>query len=645
MTTEIPVWTGLTCVIISGVTTYYLRDYYIAYLSTIALTIVFVGFSSAQLRSYYVDTNILPYSFGPAVIQGRIAQATPTEKGVKIVLDNLQIARLRADHVPSTLRLHVNSTKNQVRTGQWVKARAMLKPPPQPSSPDGFDYQRHAYFQKIGAIGFSYGAVTILKETPGGFLSLFDDLRLSIQERISQTFHEDDDKDIKALAIAFLTGNKNVIDEATHETVRISGLAHLLAISGLHIGLVSSIAFFSIRLILAYIPNMALRYPIKKWAAVGAILAALFFTLLTGASVPTVRAFIMCAVVFSGILLDRKAISLRTVALAAIVILLTYPESLLGASFQLSFAAVTALVAFYENRKTDFNSFAPVRYVKEIFNSSLIASGATMPFAAYHFHRIALWGIGANLLAIPITVFWVMPFGLLSLALMPIGFEYFPLMVMGWGIESLLWVAQQTAELPFAQLSIEAISTGSLILITLGGIIVCFMTGPLRHTGIAVLMIGLSFNLFNQTPDILINGDGKLSAIHQENGHVLMSQMRNSSYTRNNWLKRWGEMDTAAQTYDQLLDCDQQGCRYLHKSTQQVIFNRQSLALREDCQNADLLITPLNSPLNCPKPHHIIDAHDLKTKGAHAIYFNEGDIHIVSVKDKRGQRPWTVYGD
>ncbi len=644
MTTEIPVWMGLTCLAISGVTTYYLRHYYIVFLSSLIVTIVFAGFSCAQLRTYYVATNILPYSFGPAGIQGRIVKASPSAKGIKLTLDNLQISRLRANHVPTRLRLHVNTTKSQVKVGQWVKARAMLKPPPAPSSPGGFDFQRHAYFQQIGAIGFSYGGIEIIEKNQPSFLHLFDELRSLIQVRIQSAF-DDDHKVVESLAIAFLTGNKQVIDEETHEAVRAAGLAHLLAISGLHIGLVSTIVFFVIRFTLAHIPYLALRYPIKKWAAFGAIFGALFFTLLTGASVPTIRAFIMCTIVLTGVLLDRKAISLRTVAWAAIVILMFFPESLLGASFQLSFAAVIALVAFYENRRIDYDRHASIRYVREILNSSLIASCATMPFAAYHFNRITLWGIGANLLAIPLTVFWIMPLGLLSLALMPFGLESYAFKIMGWGIDALLWVAKTTAALPYAQVSIPAIPTSSLIIMTLGGLMICFIRSNWRYSGAGLISLALILSLTTPKPDILILPDGKLSALYNQNNNTIaMSQLRHSSYVRDNWVRRWGEEGQPLQSFDQKLACDQQGCSFTHKTGKRIVFNKQAMALEEDCLQANLLITPLTSPTSCVGPDSLIDAHDLNTKGAHAVYVDENDIHIVSVKDQRGQRPWTVYG-
>jgi len=647
ITTELPTWIGLTCLFISGLTTYYLRDYYIVFLSTLSLTIIFVGFSSAQLRTLSVDTKVLPYSVGATQIQGRIAKIIPEEKGIKLILDNLQISRLRADHIPSRVRLHVNGSVSTLKAGQWIKTRAVLKPLPQPVSPHAFDFQRYAYFNGIGAIGFIYGELEILKDTEGGQYDLFAELRQSVQNRLTEFFHKPKDKNILSLATTFLTGSKGLINEETMENVRKAGLAHLLAISGLHIGLVCALFFFCIRFLLSLIPSLALRYPTKKWAAVFAIAATLCFTLLTGASVPTIRAFIMSTIVLVGVLLDRKAISLRSVAWAAIFILILFPESLMGASFQLSFAAVTALIAFYEHRKPNPNRPKIIGYISGIFSSSLIATCATTPFAAYHFNRVAIWGIGANLLAIPLTVFLIMPFGLAALILMPFHLEAFPLWIMGNGISALLWVANETAGLPFAQINISALNDLSLILLTLAGLCLCLLKSKIRFPAFAIAsLIAFIITYNNKQPDILISGDGRISAIQTENGEVVVSQLRRAAYTRENWLRRWGKDENQLNSFEQQLACDRQGCLLRNRNGYQIIFNRQSMALGEDCQRADILITPQYSPAACTEPKIIIDRYSLKHNGAHAIHIaTTGKIEIETSRDVRGQRPWTIYGN
>ncbi len=646
MTTEIPVWSGCICLVISGLTTYYLRKHYIVFLSTLALTIIFVGFSCAQLRSAYLHTKMLPHSVGPTQIQGRIVQLRETSKGYKIDLEDLQIARLRADFVPNAVRLHVSAHDLSLKTGQWVKAYAKLKPPSAPVSPGGFDFQRHAYFQGIGAIGFVYGSLDLLPQQARKDFSFFEQLRRNIQKRIKDVFPAPHQTDQRNLAIAFLTGNKSMISEETHESVRAAGLAHLLAISGLHIGLISLITFTTVRFFMALSPYMALNLPIKKMAAVAALIAALFFTLLTGASIPTVRALMMCAVVLLGVMADRKALSLRTVAWAAIALLLTYPESLLSPSFQLSFAAVTALVAYFEERNTQSASHSVSGYFRGIFLSSLIASLATLPFAAFHFNRIALYGVGANLVAIPLTVFWVMPMGLLSFLLMPLGWESFALHPMGWGINLLLALARWTQDLPYAQLFIPAMPTLSLGLICLGGLSLCLLRGHIRFNGLVFISLAMGWHHLVPQSDILLSSTGSFQAVRLNAVELSFSNLRNASFIRENWTKQWGGENDQAQPFDKIMACDQQGCLYEHQKSQlRVIFNRKPLSLNEDCLKADILITSQNSPIICEYPELILGKEAFKKNGAHALYLGKGGIRIDTDRAHRGKRPWTIYGE
>ncbi|MBC6417251.1 MAG: ComEC/Rec2 family competence protein, partial [Rhodospirillales bacterium] len=260
--------------------------------------------------------------------------------------------------------------------------------------------------------------------------------------------------------------------EALQEAYRRPGLAHLLAISGLHVGLIATIFFFSLRALLALSPSLALNWPIKKIAALVTAVLLPFYLPMVGASVPTQRACLMTLVVLAAVLLDRRAISMRLVAVAALVVLALAPESLLTASFQLSFAAVTALVAAYEVwqlRRPGWKGGAGLRsrlllYFLGVLASSMIATLSTAPFAAYHFHRLALYGLAANLLAVPLTAFWIMPFCLLSYLLLPLGLEQFALTPLGWGLEVLNTTAQGFSALPGATLNLPAMPLWGLVL-------------------------------------------------------------------------------------------------------------------------------------------------------------------------------------
>lgn len=641
MTSEPPITITLTTLFISALSTYYLRHYYKVFVSSLLITIILIGFLAAQIRTSILDTSVLPHPVVSTSIQGRIAEILPGYNATKIVLENIQAARINANHVPTRLRLHLKRTNLNLSEGQWIRTRASLKPVPTPTHPKGYDLQRHMYFKQIGAIGFATGGIIVLEDTPTAQSGYFSQARLHIQNSIQKALSTPAEQ---GMAIALLTGNRGFLSEDTKEAVRAAGLAHLLAISGLHIGLVCTITFVTLRFILALIPGLALRYPIKKWAAGLAILSTLYFTLLTGASIPTQRAFVMTSIFLIGIMLDRRAISLRSVAWAAIIILLIFPESLVGASFQLSFAAVTALVAAYEvlsTRAPDENRI--VRYMKGVIATSAIASLATTPFAAALFNRVAVYALGANLLAVPLTVFWIMPAGMVALLTMPFGGEGLALLLMGWGISLLLWVSDFFAQLPHAHLVVPHIPTATVVCFTFGALILLLSRFQTRLLPTALGVVSLFLIIQTPQPDMLISDSSQIEALRSDEGDVLVSNLRRASYVREKWLSRWGEADDTAKTMTAAIPCDQNGCLYRHKEGINIVINRHNMALAEDCRRADLLITPNSDPINCLSPQYRITAYDLNHNGAHAVYITPDHIQIDTVRKQRGQRPWTVY--
>ena len=289
------------------------------------------------------------------------------------------------------------------------------------------------------------------------------------------------DGDTGAVAAALIMGQRGSISEETLTAMRDAGLAHLLAISGLHMGLVAGLLFFTVRGSLALVAPLTLQRPIKKWAALAALVGVFGYLLLAGAPVPTQRAFVMTGLVLVGVMLDRTAISLRLVAWAAAVVLLLRPESIVGASFQMSFAAVLALVAFYEvagaKMRVWFGGAGTLRrlalYVAGVGFTTLIAGLATLPFAIHQFNRVAVFGMAANLVAVPLTGLWIMPWAVLALVLMPVGLEAAALVPMGWGVDGMLAVAQTVAAWPGAAISVRAMPMAGLAAIVLGAAFGC----------------------------------------------------------------------------------------------------------------------------------------------------------------------------
>ena len=318
--------------------------------ATLFLLCVAAGFAVAQAQALMLATRSLSRPVGPAMLQARVTDIERFPDGQRLTLDQLAVAGLAAAETPERVRLRLRGSQPAIRPGEEIRLRAMLMPPPPPAVPRGYDFQRQAYFDGFGAVGYSVGRANILSpattQASGheGIGLSFARLRFIVGERV----HAHLDGATGAVTTALLTGEQRAIPEVTMQAIRDSGLAHLLSISGLHIGLVAGMVFVVVRSGLALFPWITLRFPIKKWAAVASVLAAGAYNLLADAPVPSQRSFLMIAVVLLAVLVDRQGISMRLVAFAALVILLTQPEAMLGPSFQMSFAAVVALIATYE---------------------------------------------------------------------------------------------------------------------------------------------------------------------------------------------------------------------------------------------------------------------------------------------------------
>ena len=295
------------------------------------------------------------------------------------------------------------------------------------------------------------------------------------------------------MAAALVAGVRAGIDQATWRAMQISGLAHILSVSGLHMVMVAGSVFAACRWLLALFPPLALRFPVKKLAAAVALLAAAFYLLLSGASVPAQRSFLMTAVALLAVIVDRNPFSLRLLAWAAVVVLLLRPESVLGASFQLSFAAVLALMVVFEawQRPSARTRSARARagwrawrYLLGVSATTLVAGAATTPFAAFHFQTIPTYGMLANLVAVPLTTFLVMPAGMIGLLLMPLGLEGPLFHVMAWGCEGVLWIARASLR-PAGRLGAGASMAGqALALLAFGGLWLALWQRPWRWLGL-----------------------------------------------------------------------------------------------------------------------------------------------------------------
>ena len=533
-------------------------------------------------------------------------------------------------------------------------ALASLRPPPAPAEPGAWDFGRQAWFQRIGAVGFIYGAPTPMippDGEAGGLLSWLSQIRHWVSARILAHTSPS----AGPFAAALLTGDRSAIEKTALKAMRDSGLAHLLAISGLHVGLIAGFIFFATRGLLALIEPVALRAPIKKWAAACALLGAAAYLLLSGMSVPTQRAFVMVGVVLVAIMLDRASLSMRLIAWAALLALAIAPESMLGPSFQMSFAAATALIATYEAARGLFARMAargglvlrPVVYAAGVTLTSLVAGIATGPFAVYHFNRIADYGLLANLGAVPITGFWIMPWGLVALILMPLGLEGIALAPMGWGIDAVVWIARQVAAQPGAVSLVPAMATAALLAISVGGLWLCLWRSRWRFLGIVVIGGGIVLAGLERRPDVLVNGDAKVMATRGEDGRLWISTRQRGRFVSDVWLRRDGQAE--APTWPRGgksapaagIRCDTLGC-IQRRGDRTIAFVRDPRAFEEDCSRADVVVSAVPAWDLCEGPETVVDRFDLWRGGSHAVWLDGDRARVESVARARGERPWTA---
>jgi competence protein ComEC len=648
-------WIGGAAVFLSLTAAVLLRARLLPLLAALAALSISIGFSAAQLRTASVAAPTLQKRFGPAEINGRIVSVERLKTGRRLVLDRLSVGRLPTDRTPARIRVVDRKGTPALRPGDQVRLRAVLLPSPRPIAPGAFDFARRDYFRRIGATGYVVAPPEKQLRRgagKGGFALALERLRQTIAGRITAGLPGA----AGGVAAALLTGDRGGIPKETLTALRDSGLAHLLAISGLHLSLVAAILFFGIRAGLALWPPIALNRPIKKWAALAALAGAFGYLLLTGATVPTQRAFIMLAIVLLGVLVDRIAISMRLVAWAAVAVLLIAPESLLSVSFQMSFAAVVALVAVYEALREHAPGWRSdprwwrraMLYVGAVALTTFVAGTATGPFAVFHFNRLALYGVAANLVAVPVTAFWIMPWGLVALLLMPFGLEQLALVPMGWGLDLMIGAADGVAAWPGAVTLLPAMPSWGLVAVAFGGLWLALWRSAWRLAGIALIAVGLASGLFTRTPDVLVSEAGRLLAVKAPDGALILSSRRFARFQGSAWLRQagqpatrdWPDAAKAAGSPTPWLACDALGCIYRAKG-QVVALVRDERAFGEDCRRATVVVSLQPLAGRCPSARRRLDRFDLWRAGTHAIYLSPGAVRIETVRGAQGERPWT----
>jgi len=613
----------------------------IAFLAA-GIAVVLLGLVVGSLRTALVHAPVLDFRYyGP--VEARIVKIDRSASdAVRLTLDRVRLERVAPARIPERVRvsLHGNQGFLDPAPGQVVAMTAFLSGPEGPVEPGGFDFRRMAWFDRIGAVGYTRAPALMLAPAEARGDILIGRMRARISAWVQQNLPGE----AGAFAATITTGDRSTMPRDTVDALRQSNLAHLLAISGLHMGLLTGFVFTALRYLLALVPGLADRIAIRKVAAVVALQAGAFYLALSGGNVATERAFIMVAVMFGAVLMDRRALTLRAVAIAALVILVSQPESLAEPGFQMSFAATTALVAVFGALR-DWPGWRPPRLLQGplgVVISSAVAGFATAPFAAAHFNMVSHFGLLANLAAVPVMGALVMPLAVLAAVLAPVGLGGLALGLMRYPIEWILGVARFVSGLDGAVGHVPSPGPWVLPLIAFGGLGLVLLTGRARLVGVLPLALAAVLWIEVERPAGLVAPSGGLVGVMTEAGRVL-SKPRGDGFAATVWLENDGDAGTQALAHARRGFSGVAGAREIEIAGHRLVHLTGRGArdrVAEACETADLVVLSMYAE-SVPEGCALYDEARLTRSGALALYPAAAGLRIVSVSQASGARPWT----
>ena len=553
---ELSIWWTLGVIELLIILTWLNRFHPERLLCIAIVSLITAGFTNAQLQAVYISKVPMVSSPQTLYLKGRVAEVDYNTKG-NVRLRMYDVSDFDDQPLPGKYKITLMSKQTPVVEGDCVEMVAKIMPPFPTSTIRGYQYDRRIFFEGIKGTGYAISrGIKLDCPTPASlgraYTAGVEHLRDDIVKRIKSVLPADE----AAIAAAIIAGDRGHMSQQLIRNYQDSGLAHFLSISGLHMSMLAGLMFFLIRLVIALIPPLALRYDSKIISAWSAIFISAVYLVISGATVPTQRAFIMTFIVLLGVLFSRRAISMLTISWAAMIVLILAPDALVGASFQMSFAAVVALIAFYERFAAPLHHFLNggmverrisvakrlprliFAYIVGILVSDFIASAATLPFSIYHFNRIALYTTLGNLLAGPVIGLLIMPFVLIVLLLMPFGLDYWPLKILGFGIGLANDITAYVASLPGAGMALLGMPMWGLILISLGGLWLCLWQKTWRMLGWIGIVAG-SLSMFSiSVPDVLVDNSGKAVAVKDEQGNMIVLPSRGKNFVKSIWQEK-----------------------------------------------------------------------------------------------------------
>ncbi|HEY6434943.1 MAG TPA: ComEC/Rec2 family competence protein [Acetobacteraceae bacterium] len=643
LTFEPPAWAGAAIAVTAALATWFAPAWGRMLLAPVVAASL--GFAAAQLATARAPP-LEPLPRQAVQVSGIVRSVEMLPEGRRITLEQVHLQPGGALRRAVRVRLR-NQDPVPIEAGDSIGVRALVQAPSPPAYPGAWDLQRDAFYSGLAGYGFALGTSELIARHPAaGFAGWIQALR----ETIARHYQAVLPGAPGAVGATLLTGVPSSIPEADREAFRASGLAHLLAVAGLHIGIVMGLAFGTTRLVLVLWERTALHWPTRQIAAVVALVAGGLYMVLTGMHVPIIRSFAMAGLFTLAVLTGRRVISLRGLAVAAAALILIEPQQVPGVSFQMSFSAVLALIAGYEVLRPRLHALygdgarwrRGLLHLAALALTSALAGTASAPFGAYHFGRIQLYFIPANMIAVPLTALWVMPAGLIGLLLMPLGLDRLALVPMGWGLDAILFVARITAALPWATLDVPHMPAWGLALVGLGMAWLGLWRGRIRLAGTALLIAGLVSPAIIRPPDLLVSADARMVGVRTPSGMFVERASGASKFTRDAWRQYWADgppmrLPQVGQVANDTIVCTEAAC------TLRLGPGPPAMLLRNGAVTAcalSLLVTLEWARGTACQGLPTVDRRLLLRDGAAAIWLRATGAQIVTDRDVRGQRPW-----
>jgi len=640
-----------------------------------------LGFSAGQLataRAPPIEADLPTHA---SIVTGTIRAVEALPEGRRITIEPAWLDGA-AEPLRRSVRVRLQKKDDgALGTGDSVRVRALVRPPAPPSYPGGWDLQRDAFYAGLGASGYALGKVErIGQAVPSGPMRLMQRLREIIRGRVVAVIPGA----AGAVSVTLLTGASMAIPEADHAAFRDSGLAHLLAVAGLHIGIVMGFALTLSRFGLALSERASLFWPTKQLAALCALAAGAVYMVLTGMHVPIIRSFVMACLLTVALMANRRPFSLRGLGLAAVVLMLIAPQQVPDVSFQMSFSAVLALISGYEALRPWLRRLHGESWRRRFGShlvalalTSALAGSASAPFGAYHFGHVQIYFVLANMIAVPLTAMWVMPAGLIALLLMPLHLEVLALVPMGWGADAVVWVARATAALPEATIEVPHIPAWGLCLFSIGLAWLGLWQSRRRLAGVVVMLAGLASPLLDRPPDVLVSSDGRLIAVRTPQGAFLQQAQGGSKFTRDAWAQYWGigsfqplagavssspsrtgaagpsiaavaatggaNMPSGDGEKSAIIQCEPDACLLRPYPDRPGALLARGAQHPKFCDLSSVIVSAEPARGLCPRPWpRLVDRFTVWRYGSAAIWLDRDGARILSDRSERGDRPWVA---